>query len=193
MTRQGDTLPLDRGAQDEVGRGEPRPPGSPRAPQGRIASTRPILASAGVSAALTSDPLLGRIVTVGGCLYLIWLGGRLIVPGSIEDDESTVTEETAANSLLPWAVFGFQFINPKAWVLVLTTNSALLANFDAASALVLLIGLFLVISTPALLLWSLLGSRFASRLRRPRTRALFDRGMGALLVAFALLLLFESR
>lgn len=146
-----------------------------------------ILVGWGTAAGMSSSPLVGRILTVGGCLYLIWLGGRLIFPGR-RAESAAETDESTDLPLAPWAVFGFQLVNPKAWVLVLTTMSALKATLHGTDALLVLSGLFLSICLPALLLWASLGSQLEGSLRRPRTRVVFDRSMGILLVVFALLL-----
>jgi threonine/homoserine/homoserine lactone efflux protein len=130
------------------------------------------------------------VISVAGCLYLVWLGGGLVL-GSLRPASAA---SGAGPTQLPAgvaALFGFQFLNPKSWVMVLTAVSSAQAG-SAGATLGRLAVLFVLIPFMCLMLWAALGALLAGALRRARVRAWFDRGMGLLLVASALLMLRAS-
>lgn len=144
-------------------------------------------AVAGVSALIEAVPHARGVLTLGGCLYLAWLGASLALRGT------AAPEDTGAAPLPAGALglFAFQFLNPKGWVMTLTAVSAadaggVLATFGR------LLPLFAFIPAVCLGAWCSLGAALTRTWRRPRVRAWFDRGMGGLLVASALLLLLET-
>lgn len=83
---------------------------------------------------------------------------------------------------------GFQFLNPKGWVLVLTVVAAIPAS-GAVESFVRLAPLFIAVPAACLLLWAGLGSALSGQLVRPAVRIATDRVLGILLVASALLLI----
>lgn len=140
------------------------------------------LALTGVAAIVAAQPRLQTVITLGGCVYLVWLGVQLIA-------HRRDVEESGADGRLPNGTVGlffFQFLNPKSWVLVLTATSA--AQARGETALLVLAALFVVIPAAGLALWAGLGARLTHFLRQPSARAACDGWMGALLIASALLL-----
>lgn len=157
---------------------------------GVVAGTLTLLGitASGVGAVFAAEPRLRTAVAVGGCLYLSWLGARIIA-GSF--GESSGREDTDAKKL-PTGVaglFGFQFLNPKGWAMVLTATSAVQAGAGALTAFVQLAALFTVVTTACLILWAWLGAAATKYLDRPPVRAWFERAMGALLILSAILVL----
>jgi threonine/homoserine/homoserine lactone efflux protein len=198
---------------------------------------------AGAGAAFDAVPHLRVALTIAGCLYLVYLGVRLLRGGSgggkeraparapqdaqdgkhMENVQAARETSQAAKSQerLPAGVaglFGFQFLNPKSWVLVLTATAATPAGSGGLARFGGLAVLFAVIPTACLLLWAALGKatavaattepgtakheraeaglerdpRGAAGGRSGRARAWLDRVLGALLIASALLLLVEA-
>jgi threonine/homoserine/homoserine lactone efflux protein len=140
----------------------------------------------GVDAVFAAHPLLRRWIAVLGGLYLTWLGMTLVAEGIAPRR----TNAAPRKSTLPTgtlALLGFQFLNPKSWVMVLTVLAALpVAGWRGYLTLA---GLFVLIPTLCLLLWAGLGAYLARWLAQPRIRRSVDTLMGALLVACAVLLL----
>lgn len=147
------------------------------------------LVSLGGGALFAKLPHARSAVTVAGSLYLAWLGAALVAKasrrGSERPDASAGGPESARG------LFAFQFLNPKSWVLTLTTVSVI-GNGHRPTELLALAVLFLVIPTLCLLVWACAGTLLTSALRRRRFRAAFDGVMGTLLIASALLLLLEA-
>lgn len=141
-----------------------------------------VLVSAGLSGVFARWPALRTAIAFGGAAYLAFLGFQLM--------RTRCTADTQANlpAGLP-GLIGFQFLNPKSWVMVLS----LVAAFPSGSALTrfaYLAASFIVIPGACLLLWAFAGDRLASRLANPVIGKTADRVLGASLIASALLLLF---
>lgn len=167
-----------------------------RAAQRGFASALPVIAAitsgsvalilvAGGGAAMLLDrrPWLAGAVTIAGCTYLCWLGLRLLIGAS-----GQVTKSRRVWSDRIWALFAFQFANPKGWAIALTASTALEGSRSLSTALLDLVTLFAMIPALCLLLWSAVGAVLSRFLRRADVRLVFDRAMGLLLLVFALVL-----
>lgn len=140
-----------------------------------------LLALAG--AAFASEPRLRLLITLGGGGYLIWLGYRI----AFHRNESAATQSRAALPTSMLKLAGFQFLNPKSWVMVLTTVAAV-APLTAVRTLSLF-ALFIAVPLVCLSLWAVLGHTIVDRMASPTFRRRFDRTMGLLLIASAVWLL----
>jgi threonine/homoserine/homoserine lactone efflux protein len=138
------------------------------------------VATAGGAALFSSLPGFRLVLALGGCLYLAWLGFRLIA--------DSFTERADAADAAKWppgvtGLAGFQFLNPKSWVLVLTAVAAM--PTQGTSAFLQLAALFLIIPASCLLLWSWFGALMMRALEDSRMSSWFDRAMGGTLAASA--------
>jgi threonine/homoserine/homoserine lactone efflux protein len=176
---------------------------------------------AGAGAAFDAVPHLREALAIAGCLYLVYLGARLMRGGSGKGtgpataavpaaQDAQMAQDTQAaqygkprenlraaretpraadsQERLPAGVaglFGFQFLNPKSWVLVFTATAATPAGWGGLARFGRLAALFAIIPTLSLLLWAALGKATAA------AGTWLDRILGALLIASALLLLAE--
>jgi len=148
------------------------------------------VALTGVGVMVMAEPALRTAITLAGCAYLTWLGTKLVVrrtasPAPAADPLSHAHPQSGLpNGLI--GLFAFQFLNPKAWVLVLTATAAAQGPEGIPAPAVAL--LFVVIPALCLLLWSALGRSLTHWMQRPAARTRFDRAMGVLLIASALAL-----
>jgi threonine/homoserine/homoserine lactone efflux protein len=143
-----------------------------------------LLASrAGVALAFAAHPWLPAVTRVCGAGCVAWLGVRLIR----ESFGGPRAQSPAAGAPGVLGMFLFQFINPKAWLVVLTIAAA--GCGARPVSLASLVVLFVVIPYACLALWAGGGSFAAGLLREPQARAWLDRASGALLALSALLLL----
>lgn len=140
----------------------------------------------GAGRAFAAYPSLQRWIGVMGALYLSWLGIGLFVRGlaTRRADGTTIKPMLPAGTL---GLIGFQFLNPKSWVMTLMALATVPAT-DLRGYLPLA-GLFVLIPTVCLLLWAALGAWLARWLVRPTVRRGVDAAMGVALVACAVLLL----
>ena len=146
-----------------------------------------LLVMAGADVVFAAEPRLYRGITVGGVMYLCWLGGSLLI-GSFAKPGRHGATPTRALPAGAAGLFGFQFLNPKSWVMVLTVTSAVRGGAEASQVFLPLAALFTVIPALCLALWCALGVVMATCLDRPRVRSRLDRVMGLLLLVSALLL-----
>ncbi len=142
-----------------------------------------LVVALGVGVLFAAHPTLYPLITTVGGGYLCWLGVNLV--------RGSYSREVTSAEALPLGMaglFGFQFLNPKSWVMVLTASAAARGGAETADSLVLLVALFTVIPTLCLALWCVLGVLMATSMERQPVRSRLDRVMGMLLIASAVLL-----
>ncbi|MFC5525090.1 LysE family translocator [Rhodanobacter ginsengisoli] len=147
-----------------------------------------LLTALGTTTVFIAQPSLRWWIGTIGASYLGWLGTSLLA-GSLRPAPAHATSGAGALPAGLPGLIGFQFLNPKSWVMVLTA----LASVPATGwrGYLPLAALFTVIPATCLLLWAALGTLLSRALARPRVRRRVDAGMGALLIASAGLLLIE--
>ncbi len=142
-----------------------------------------LVSRAGLALAFDAHPWLPALMKLCGAGCVTWLGLRLI----LESFGRAPAPPPAARATDVLGMFLFQFINPKAWLTVLTIAAA--GCGSRPTSLVSLVVLFIVIPYACLALWAGGGSLAARLLRDTRARAWLDRASGALLALTSLLLL----
>jgi threonine/homoserine/homoserine lactone efflux protein len=113
-----------------------------------------------------------------GCAYLLWLSWRLLKSGSPEQKEVARPLSFVQAAL-------FQWINPRAWVMVV--NAAIL--FMPTLGMVLS---QMLVNFPCIAVWALMGDRLRLFLLQPRYLTLFNGIMAALMTLTALILLYDE-
>jgi len=129
------------------------------------------------------DMRLGLVLA--GCAYLLWLAWRQAQAG----------QPGGGKSAQPLGFIGaalFQWVNPKAWMMVL--NAAILflprgGGWGAALSLALVCAL---VNFPCIALWAVVGDRLRFRLRDPRALRVFNYAMALLLAATAVWILADE-
>ncbi len=142
----------------------------------------------GAGAVFDREPRLAAVLAAGACLLLAAWGLGAIVRSFTREGRSSVPKDKAVV-----ASFGgllvFQFLNPKAWLLMVAAVASLGGGVSSAVALAQLAALFVLIPAASLALWSWAGVLATRRLERRPFRVWFDRLTGGLLIGFAALLL----
>ena len=123
------------------------------------------------------DALRGELVLTG-CAYLLWLAWRQAGAGQPGGGKRAQTLGFLGAAL-------FQWVNPKAWMMVL--NAAILflprgGGWRAALSLALFCAL---VNLPSIALWVAIGDRLRQRLRDPRSLRRFNGAMALLLALTA--------
>jgi threonine/homoserine/homoserine lactone efflux protein len=124
-------------------------------------------------------------LVLAGCSYLLWLAWRQAGAG----------QPGRGKNAQPLGFFGaalFQWVNPKAWMMVL--NAAILflprgGGWGAALSLAMMCAL---INLPCIALWALAGDTLRSRLREPRILLMFNYTMAVLLAATAVWIMVDE-
>jgi threonine/homoserine/homoserine lactone efflux protein len=150
--------------------------------------------TAGVGAVVLAHPLVTLVLTIGCCLYLLWLGWLLLRSEPLSADVPTGSPEARPLRWLDAALF--QLANPKAWAMAVPLASmASNSNVPTAVRYILLMAVVAVVNLPCILLWTLSGAAIRSLLGFSWVSRGFNilmAGMIALTAVWMLIPLFES-
>ncbi|MEP6885610.1 MAG: LysE family translocator [Gammaproteobacteria bacterium] len=114
-----------------------------------------------------------------GAAYLAYLAFKLLRSGP-------VGTARVAKPLTLWEGMIFQAVNPKAWIMALTTASVFVPKLGDLRVALLLMGLVLIlINLPCVTTWAACGDALRKWLESPRRRMVFNGIMGALLLLTA--------
>ena len=131
-------------------------------------------------------PRILPIMRVGGSIYMIWLALKIALAKPIGEVES------GGSPIGFFAAAGFQWVNPKAWVMALSALAAYAGVVDGYASSVLFIAAFCgLIAIPCSGAWMLFGASLSRLLRDPHVTRRFNWTMAALLVASIAPTLFE--
>ena len=130
---------------------------------------------AGLGVIFTTLPLVYQVLKWVGFAYIVWLAFQII--------KSTSKSETAEPKYIGFAkATTFQFVNPKAWVVVASfmATSVPVGSGLGATAFICLV--FLVFTYPGALLWAVAGQVLKTWLSDPLRRRIFNVVASILLV-----------
>jgi threonine/homoserine/homoserine lactone efflux protein len=139
-----------------------------------------VLVSAGAGAAVLAWPGVAPAMRWIGVGWIVWLAWKIATAPPPHADKRR-------RLLGFWGAIGFQWINPKAWMIALAVaGSFLIPGRPLDIQLLRISAVFLGCSMPCLLLWALLGSSAGRLLRAPRHVRAFNVTMAVLLIASVL-------
>lgn len=142
-----------------------------------------LISGAGVGALIVGDPRLHVGLRIFGALYLIYLAWRLWRSGEL-------AETATRPPLRLWHVAGFQFVNPKAWMMTVSAVSIYAASAQNHGARLLLVAAtFILVAAPCVATWAAFGAGMKSALKNPHRLKLFNRAMAGLTILSAVLVL----
>ena len=125
-------------------------------------------------------------LAVAGCVYLLWLSWKIARAGRPEAREQARPLGFVGAAL-------FQWLNPKAWVMVLNASILFMPAGGARLAAALLLALvFAAVNLPCISVWAWGGERLRRWLAAPRALLLYNLTMGALMAVTALWLLYDE-
>ncbi|MEI7613817.1 MAG: LysE family translocator [Betaproteobacteria bacterium] len=143
-----------------------------------------IVASALAWVMVWLDHLRLELVLVG-CAYLLWLAWRQFRAG----------QPGAGKSVQPLGFIGaalFQWVNPKAWMMVLNAAILFLPRGGGWHAVLSLALFSAVINLPCIALWAAMGDRMRFLLRDPRGLWVFNAIMASLLALTAVWIMVDE-
>jgi threonine/homoserine/homoserine lactone efflux protein len=144
------------------------------------------LVCAGLGSALVNFPLLLPLFRWIGTLWLLWLAWQIAIappPG-----------EGGSGRLLGFmGAVGFQWINPKAWLIAIGAGGEyLLPDQSITYQLARIFLIFLSVGMPCVAVWAFLGSGAGRLLHSPTRLRAFKFAMALLLVLSVLPVLIEG-
>lgn len=141
------------------------------------ASLMLLVVGLGLGELLAHAPLLQMTMSWAGAAWVSWLACKLMRRDAADLHARSVGRR---QGFVQGA--GLQLINPKTWLMTLSVTAIFLDGQASFGAVAGYATLFLLVSTPCLLAWGLLGISSARMLRRPARLLLFNRCMALLLL-----------
>ena len=126
-----------------------------------------IALGAGLGVIFTTLPLVYQVLKWFGFAYIVWLAFLII--------KSTTKTETAEAQYIGFLkATTFQFVNPKAWIVVGSFMAAYVPVGSGLGATAFICLVFLVFTYPGALLWAVAGQMLKSWLSEPSRRRVFN-------------------
>ena len=130
----------------------------------------------GLGALFLQFPLMQNALKIAGSLYLIWLAIKML--------GFNYGESASAGKARPFSFFQaltFQYINPKAWVMVISANASFSLAGDAYWISVgIIILVFAIIGPPSIMIWAGFGQMIRQYLKQPNFLKTFNIVMASL-------------
>lgn len=129
----------------------------------------------GLGALFTQFPVLQQVLRIVGSAYLLWLAYKLLSFSAISDKKA----EGKPFSLVQAAAF--QYINPKAWIMVISANASFSLMGDGYWWSVLMITtIYAAVGTPSIMVWAGFGQYMRQFLGQQNVLRLFNITMAVL-------------
>ena len=134
----------------------------------------------GLGQLLTQWPGALDLLRVVGALYLLYLAWQLVRSNPVQSTATQTKPFTFTQAAL------FQWVNPKAWMMILTGVATFTNPQDFTISVAIVAGAFLMIGLPLISSWSLFGAILGRLLKSPlRTQSFrLVRNLGALLKVY---------
>ena len=137
---------------------------------------------AGLSALFARWPALQSALAWVGAAYLVYLGWRML---RLEGAEA----RSASRPVSFLEAAGFQFLNPKAWVMTVTAATLFLPqDLSWLGRGAYMAGIAEGIGVPCMAVWALFGSSLRGLLAAPRGRRVFNAAMALALATTAVMM-----
>lgn len=134
-----------------------------------------LLCAAGVGQIYQLYPEFRWVLKILGTVYLLYLAYRVATA------EKT-RRSNAANALTTRGAMAFQFVNPKAWVMSLTTVSTFMPDVGSPTVLVMaVVSIAMCINLPCLSVWALFGAAMSRGLASRKIQKVVNLTMATLL------------
>lgn len=129
----------------------------------------------GLGALFTQFPVLQQVLRIVGSAYLLWLAYKLLSFSAISDKKT----EGKPFSLVQAAAF--QYINPKAWIMVISANASFSLIGDGYWwSVVMITTIYAVVGTPSIMVWAGFGQYMRQFLGQQNVLRLFNISMAVL-------------
>jgi threonine/homoserine/homoserine lactone efflux protein len=136
-----------------------------------------VLVCAGLGALFHRWPVLQTVLQWVGAAYLLYMGWKLLAGGEIREGH-------APRPIGFFQAAGFQFVNPKAWVMTLTPVALFMPpDMSLPLACFYLVILMVIVNFPCITVWALFGSSLRGLLTRRPARLAFNIVMALALAA----------
>ncbi|WP_432382350.1 LysE family translocator [Duganella sp. P38] len=132
----------------------------------------------GLHAVFERVPMLQTILKYGGALYLLWLAWKLAHAAPMSGEQASLSKPMGF-----WGAAAFQWINPKAWVMILSALTTYLPHGFEVHDVLVPAGVFWVVGIFCVGSWVVFGVAMRRVLQDPRSVRIFNLVMALALVA----------
>ena len=140
-----------------------------------------VLVAAGLGVLVTTIPLLGLAMKIGGSIYLLYLAWQVAGAGALQ-------RTTASRPMGLLQAMAFQVINPKVWIFAVGAVSTFRPpNVPIALGSALVALAMMAITIPTAALWVVAGDVLNRLIERPAARRALSLGLAGLVVATVVL------
>lgn len=130
---------------------------------------------AGLGALIVQFPVLDIVMKVLGGSYLLYLAYRIAMSRSLSQSDETAKPMTFLQAA------GFQWVNPKAWMMGVTAISLFSDPDNPIVSVVAITVAFALVNFPSISIWVAFGKMLQGYLSEPERLRIFNIVMGVLL------------
>ena len=130
----------------------------------------------GLGQLFVAYPITYQILRYGGGAYMVWLAWQIANSGPVDSDRSAKNPMTFIQAAL------FQWVNPKAWIMAISSIATYTPGNGALLPLIILSVVFGVFCFPSISLWVLGGTALRNYLSNMKVVRIFNIAMAVLLV-----------
>ena len=134
-----------------------------------------VLLGSGLGVIFTTLPVVYQALKWVGFAYILWLAFLIVKSTNKSEDGET-------QYIGFWRSTAFQFVNPKAWVVVGSFMATMVPVGSGLSATALICLTLLVFTYPGALIWAMAGQALKQWLSNPLRRRVFNIASAILLV-----------
>lgn len=131
----------------------------------------------GLAQVFVANPLLYQILRYAGGLYMLWLAWKIANSGPVGEGKTGAKPMTFLRAAL------FQWVNPKAWVMVISAITTYTPDTGKLGSILMVAGVFGATNLPTVSIWTLFGTALRLLLENPKTLRAINISMALLLVA----------
>ncbi|MGI4857063.1 MAG: LysE family translocator [Janthinobacterium lividum] len=131
----------------------------------------------GLGEAFRRFPRLYMVLEVASIVYLLYLAWKIGTSDSVQ------TKKGERRPMRFHEALAFQWVNPKAWMMVLTAVTTIRLSADFGINALLMAAVFYLIGLPCICLWAGFGTAMRRLLSRPLWLRTFNIAMAATLLA----------
>lgn len=133
--------------------------------------------SAGLGAFFAAYPAVYEVMKYVGFAYVLYMAWRIYRAALPQPGEEGAMPTTL------WRATLFQWVNPKAWIVIATFVTAYVPVALGVPSVLIALAMFIGFTMPGAILWVFLGTLLQRWLRTPRAQKAFTTGMALALVA----------
>ncbi len=131
----------------------------------------------GLAQVFVANPLLYQVLRYAGGLYMLWLAWKIANSRPVGEGKTGAKPMTFLRAAL------FQWVNPKAWVMVISAITTYTPDTGKLESILMVAGVFGAINLPTVGIWTLFGTALRLLLENPKTLRAINISMAVLLVA----------